>query len=272
MPGTLPAAGFLFCANKEGVRAFWFSLVLSTVVAAPARGDVNSAPEARLAAAWQALHKGQALPPPCPHPDPIRQSVADFDPKTPGAETALASLRFGVVLLSAQGRPLAGFALACGEAGAKGPDPRELEDAAGAPSIQKGASATPGQNSAGLGPEVVALQPIGASGLGAVDLLLRTRQVGRCARIGWWQLLRRRGTTLVPIFVTEESVARTCGAAPYEKSTAKVLVLAPGALRVTVDGFLRSPTAQGEHGPPEPVHRTLRYRLQPNGQFGLESP
>jgi hypothetical protein len=185
---------------------------------------VSQAPtaETRLQSAWQALHPRQPLPPACPHPDPIREVTADFDAASPGLETALASLRFGVVLLSAQGQPLGAAPLHCGEAG-----------------TATGSTA----------PEVLELRALHASGLTPQDILLRTREVGRCGHIVWWQLLSRHGAELMTLLATEEEVDRACGSAPAEKYTAQITVPAPGSIRVTANS------------------RTTLYHLLPSGKF-----
>src|SRR5262245_46088419 len=67
-----------------------------------------------LEVAWRALHPGQPSPARCDHPDPVDSLEADLD-AWPGNETVLASLRFGVVLLAADGTALAWYPLGCVE-------------------------------------------------------------------------------------------------------------------------------------------------------------
>jgi hypothetical protein len=196
--------------------------------------------EARLSAAWQALHRGQPLPAACPHPDPVRQATADFTSQSAGAETVLASLRFGVVLLSVQGQPLASWPLQCGQ-----PTVRSTEPAS----------------------QVVELRPLRASGRGPQDILLRTRQYGRCGHVGWWQLLHPQDGALELLLTTEDEVVRACGSGPSEHWTAQLTVEAVGQLRASIEGESQPALADGSYGPPLPIRRHSRYRLGPSGKF-----
>lgn len=226
------------------MRILFATLAVVPLLISPCEAaKVQAAPsaEARLAAAWLALHPRKPQPPACPHPDPVRETMADFDATVPGLETALASLRFGVVLLSAKGQPLASLALECGAAN---------------------------QANTKLHSEVIELRPLRASGLSPQDLLLRSRQLGRCGSLGWWQLFRLHGAALETLLSTEEDVERSCGSAPYEKWTAQISVPAVGSIRAVVDGIIRQPREDGSYGPAEPLHKSTLYRLLPSGKFG----
>src|SRR5262249_27084484 len=79
------------------------ALLLARTLPGPrAFADAAAPTTARMAAAWRALHPGQAEPAACGHPDPVRSLTADLD-ATPGTETVLASLRYGVILFGADG-------------------------------------------------------------------------------------------------------------------------------------------------------------------------
>jgi hypothetical protein len=223
------------------VPLFLPALALAAGEAARSPGEPSARPaeqpsarpadeEARLADAWRRLHPGQPDPPRCPHADPVRQIVADLD-DSPGQETALASLRWGVILLAADGRPLASVELGCGDS------PQD-------------------------GSQVIELQALRTGPTGPADLVARTRQLGHCGRLGQWLLFGRRGATLQPLLAVEEDVDRRCGGAPEERFTARVEVTAPGALRVTVDGV----RTRGTEGPPERLHRTTDY-VRKGGRF-----
>ena len=96
-------------AKQTMPRAWLLMLLLSSLALAA------EPPEAQLEDARRAAHPGSSLPPRCAHPDPVRVLHADLD-DAPGEETALASARLGVIVLSADGRPLAWRELGCGEA------------------------------------------------------------------------------------------------------------------------------------------------------------
>lgn len=203
---------------------------------APAGASARPEPQVRLAEAWQKLHPGQPAPAACPGADPVRERVADLD-ESPGNETALASLRYGVVLLSAAGQPLGSLELGCGPPGAQD------------------------------GSEVVELGAVHATGLVPLDLAVRTRQLGHCGRQGQWLLLLRRGTALLPLLTIDDDVERACGIAPQETFRATIEVLAAGRLRVTTEGTTRAYRAGGDYGPPQRLHRSTLFELQPGGRF-----
>src|SRR5579872_2735798 len=99
-----------------------------------------------------------ARSPACLGADPVRELVADLE--AGGPQTVLASLRYGVVLLSSSsGAPLASLELGCSPP-------------------------------ADGGSQVMALAAARLTGLSPLDLVVRTLQTGHCGRLGQWLLLR----------------------------------------------------------------------------------
>src|SRR6266568_1334811 len=94
------------------VHRVWLTVAIAA--AQFSTGLARAAPkadnEAQLAKAWAELHPGEEAPPPCEHKDPVRSVTGKVD-QAPGKEHVVASRRYGVVLLSAAGHPLAWAAI-----------------------------------------------------------------------------------------------------------------------------------------------------------------
>ncbi len=167
--------------------------------------------EARIQNAWKQLHPDKPLPVACAHPAPVSVLEVDVD-ETPGMETVLASLRYGVFLLPADksAPPLASMELSCDDA--------RYWDYPGSPS------------------RIDTLKAVRASGLAPADVLLRHVFNTRCGNFGMLYLLRRRERILEPLFELNDFQERECGADPQVKERARLDVLAVGKLRVTIEG------------------------------------
>ncbi len=211
---------------------------------ASARADSTGADaDARLARAWRTLHPGASEPAICQHPDPVREFSGDVDP-TPGIERAIGSLRFGVVLFDAAGKPLAHYELGCGHPAYT---KEEREHAA----------------------QLMDFASVRASGLAPNDLVVRRREIARCGRFDFWEPLSRRGTSLKPLVSIEESVDRECGISPKMSYEARIQVREVGTLLVEHVGTISNYREGGHWTPRAYYHDHAFFRLV-DGVFKAE--
>jgi hypothetical protein len=203
---------------------------------ATAHADTTGADaDVRLARAWRTLHPGATEPAICQHPDPVREFSGDVD-STPGIETALGSLRFGVVLFSATGTALAHYELGCGE---KAYTKEERAHAA----------------------QLIDFTSVRASGLAPNDLVVRRRVIARCGRFDFWEPLARKGTTLNALASIEESVDRACGISPKMTYEARIQVREVGTFLVEHVGTISTYREGGHWTPRAYYHDHAFFRL-----------
>jgi len=219
------------------VHRVWLTVAIAA--AQFSTGLARAAPkadnEAQLAKAWAELHPGEEAPPPCEHKDPVRSVTGKVD-QAPGKEHVVASRRYGVVLLSAAGHPLAWAAIGCGDI--RYADERQY-------------------------PAVEEIRLLRASGLAPNDILLRTSDLGHCGAGGEYVLLRREGKQLLPLAQIPAFLDVMCGGNPGEKWNVRIEVPSIGVLRATTDGSFRKGNFDSP-SPWEPIHRIAIYRLVGN--------
>src|SRR5258706_13648870 len=159
---------------------------------------------AQLEAAWRAFHPGETAPLACDGEDPVRFVDAELD-AAPGRERALASLRWGVALVGADGKALAWHALGgCG-------------------------------GEARAGSQVTSVEAVRVRD--RLDLVVRTHQVGHCGSVDDWGFFVRRGATLEPLLSVDEARDLKCGNLPQGRSRARI-ELSPGRVRVFGDQLI----------------------------------
>ncbi|HTM22026.1 MAG TPA: hypothetical protein VL172_16000 [Kofleriaceae bacterium] len=184
-----------------------------------------------LIAAWKHWHPGEPLPPACTHPDPVQTLAADVDPSR-GRELVLASRRLGVALLDHEGQVLAWREIGCA-------DPRYADDES----------------------DLLQLRAVRASGLGARDLVVHTRDFGHCGTIGHLQLLRRAAGDLVPLLEVDDEEQLMCGSSDDIDLHADLEVVRLGLVRLRRTGTVRHWQPSGDYGEPELFTAEIKYRL-----------